>query len=669
MLLGIGIWGYFKLNTEPSASLFYAAIACCVICAVAFFILPEIWGVAFACVGLVALGFCLSMVRAHSVAQPVLGWRYYGDIEGQMVAMDRSSTGRTRITLANPSMPPISQARTPQIIRVSLMDESVLPEPGQRVRVTASVSPPSGPSEPHGFDFQRYAWFRALGAVGYTRKPVEVVRQAELENWRLRVFDLRLRLSQSLRHYLPEKEGGFAAAILTGDRAHVDQGSLDHLRRSNLAHLLAISGLHMGLLTGVVFVFLRAGLALWPRVGLRVSGKKVAAALALVAGFSYLIISGAAVATERAFIMVAVMLGAIIVDRPAISLRAVAIAALIILTFWPENLLSAGFQMSFAATTALVVVFRWLGKYPPWRALQRGSLRIVYPLIGLLASSFVAGMATAPFSAYHFNQVSHYGMLANAMSLPIMGMVVMPAAVLALLLSLIGLQALPLWVMGLGISWILAVAQWVSGLDGVVSMIPQAGPNALAVMVVGGMLAILLDRWQKMLGLALVLVGMSIWVGADRPDVLVSGNGRIVGIMQDDQRVLNRKRGNGFSARTWLENDGRVFDQPALAAAFVGDDDFFDVKVSGQSILYLWQKDVSEQTLHSYCRDHAVVIAPKYTDWINGTCEIWGAKRLKQDGSLAFIDGAEGLKIETARQENGTRLWNSYRQRKNTLFD
>ncbi|MCE8459442.1 ComEC/Rec2 family competence protein, partial [Rhodovulum sulfidophilum] len=221
----------------------------------------------------------------------------------------------------------------------------------------------------------------------------------------------------------------------------MSRDTIQALRDSNLAHLLAISGLHMGLLTGVIFAALRFALALWPRLALRLPVKKIAAAGALAVGAVYLALSGGNVATERAFIMVAAVLGAVMADRRALTLRAVALAALIVLVLTPESLTQAGFQMSFAATTALIAVFAALRDRPEggWR-----PPRWAQGVLAVVISSAVAGAATAPFGAAHFNQVSQFGLLANLASVPLMGLLVMPAAVAAACLAPFGLAGLGL---------------------------------------------------------------------------------------------------------------------------------------------------------------------------------------------------------------------------------
>ncbi|WP_338153225.1 ComEC/Rec2 family competence protein [Pseudophaeobacter leonis] len=385
------------------------------------------WAVLF-----LGLGFATAALRTHSVAAPVLSFRYYGPVEGRIIGIDQSSSGRIRLTLDRVRLARTSFQKTPERVRVSVSSDQALPSIGATVATTAHLMPPQGPSEPGGFDFRRLAWFSELGAVGYTRKPVLVLQPAQSA---LAIQRFRARLSGMIQHRIAGETGGVAAAIIAGDRVGVSQETLRVLRGSNLAHLLAISGLHMGLLSGFVFSFIRVVLCLWPAVALRCNVKKIAACAALMAAVAYLAISGGNVATERAFIMVSVLLVAVLLDRRAFSLRAVAVAATLVLLRRPETLLSPGFQMSFAATTALVAVFgairdHQLGLGPAW----------LRPVLTVVVSSAVAGLATAPYGAAHFNTLAHFGLLANVLAVPIIGLVVVPSAVLALCLAPLGVE-------------------------------------------------------------------------------------------------------------------------------------------------------------------------------------------------------------------------------------
>ena len=156
--------------------------------------------------------------------------------------------------------------------------------------------------------------------------------------------------------------GAVAAALVTGDRSAISRDTLSAMRDSGLAHLLAISGLHMGLVAAILFFGLRTLLALSERLALFYPIKKWAAAAALVGGFAYLVLTGGTIPTQRAFLMTGLVLVAVFLDRTAISMRLVAWAAAGILLIAPESLLSASFQMSFAAVVAFVAVYEDRGR-------------------------------------------------------------------------------------------------------------------------------------------------------------------------------------------------------------------------------------------------------------------------------------------------------------------
>ncbi len=619
--LSFGIGGYFSIRFEPAMGLIQII---CVACAVSGTILAFKWRstnlLILRALFLIILGFLIAVLRTHSIAEPVLGWRYYGPIEGTVIAIDRSNSNKPRVILKNVDLGKISKPRTPTYIRVSFHSDTGLQHliPGAHIRTVGSVSPPSGPVEPGGFDFQMYAWFKQFGAVGYSRKPVELVKPPSLNTYSIWLFDVRMQLSNYIRSRIKGQTGTFAAAILTGDRSTINPEVLQDLRDSNLAHLLAISGLHMGLLVGFSFGLVRYGFAMVPYIALKWPTKKLGAVVAILAGFAYLQISGAAVATERAFIMVSVMLVGVIMDKPAITLRAVAFAAIILLILHPESLLQPGFQMSFAATTALVASFEFLKHQSYWQKLQFGRNRFVQPVIALIMSSFIAGAATAPFAAYHFNQIAQYGLLANLSSVPIMGMIVMPAAVLAGVLSLIGFDALPFWIMGQGIDWILGVSHWVANMNGSVTAVPQGQAGVLPLIALGAVFFLLWKGRLQWGGIFICCCGFLLWVQTDRPVVLVSDTGRLMGVLQDNERALNRSKGSGFAASVWLENDGDKSDQNIASQRSNMFSDFMKFDINNKRIGYIWPKSASLDDVQSMCAEVDILITPNWKDTTAG---------------------------------------------------
>ncbi|MEJ6640383.1 MAG: ComEC/Rec2 family competence protein [Octadecabacter sp.] len=174
VLLVIGVAAYFAMNEEPAFGLCAALLTCA--CFVVLFqrIVPDSFRIWVLALALVMGSFGLAGVRANMVAEPVLGFRYYGPIEGRIIEIDRSSSDAVRLTLDRVVLARLGPRRTPATARVSLHGDQgfITPEPGQVVLMTGHLSPPSGPVEPDGFDFQRMAWIEGLGAVGYTRTPV-----------------------------------------------------------------------------------------------------------------------------------------------------------------------------------------------------------------------------------------------------------------------------------------------------------------------------------------------------------------------------------------------------------------------------------------------------------------------------------------------------------------
>lgn len=639
--LAFGIGCYFSLGVEPDVLQFSTVALGVIIFALASRALPEPVSPFAVGVALCLIGFLIAGARAHSLSAPVLGWRYYGAIEGRIVAMDRSQSDALRITLDEVKLDRVPPHKTPERVRVSLHGpQGITPEPGLRVMTTGHLSPPGGPVEPGGFDFQRHAWFAQLGAVGYTRVPLMGAAPAAEGQAGLAVFRVRMAASTRVQAALGGDVGGFAAAITTGDRSAISQPALGALRASNLAHLLAISGLHMGLLSAVVFGALRLMLAAIPYTALNWPTKGIAAGGALIAAAGYLALSGGNVATERAFIMVATALGALMLGRRALSLRAVAVAATIVLILRPEALMGPGFQMSFAATTALVAVFGWLRNFetdwlPKWAR----------PVFGVFISSAVAGLATAPVAAAHFNAIAHYGLIANLVSVPLMGVLVIPAAVAAAVLALLGLEVLGLWVMGLGLRWILWVAHGVSAWDGARGYVISPGPWVLPVLVLGFLMLVLWQGRGRWIGLPLMVLAFALWHGATRPEVLIAENGTLVGVMTAKGRALSKTKGAGFVARNWLENDGDGSSQSWAAGRWA---DGQIVHISGKRAL----------AKTAGCREGQIIVASVAADVLKDQgCRVYDPQTLRETGALALSLDDGKWTVTTAREKAGARLW------------
>ncbi|WP_078547776.1 ComEC/Rec2 family competence protein [Thioclava sp. F36-6] len=650
--LGVGVGAYFSLGVEPGWSIYLTALTICAVSltlwlrGAAWFRLPA------ALIALSALGLMLAGLRAHLVAAPVLQYRYYGPVSGRIVKIDRARSDLIRLTLDRVRIDRIPPAKTPARVRVTLHgDQSQFsPEPGTQVMLTANLSPPPPPAAPQDYDFRRTAWFDRLGAIGYTRAPVMRVAPPDPGDWAMAAHRARMRLSAAIQSRIAGQPGAVAAALMTGDRSGLSEATREVMRRSSLAHLIAISGLHMGMLAGFVFGLVRYGLALAGRPALIWPTKKLAAIAALIAASAYLWLAGPAVSTQRAWIMVSIMLLAVLFDRRALSLRTVALAATLLMIWQPESLTEPGFQMSFAATTALIVA---LG---PWTRAARHLPRLLRPVLMLVATSLIAGAATAPIVAAQFHRLSEYGVLANLFAVPAMGLVIMPMGVLAALLVPLGLSGPALWAMGQGTAWILRVAEGVSGLDGSVLAIVQPGPWVIPLIALGALGAILTRGAGRSASIGLILLCGALWLraGAERPALLIAPEAQQVGLMTSQGRALS-KPGAGFISERWLAADGdpASLEEAAARSAFSGPRGARIAQFRRAPLAHLTGKSAKE-ALPAICAKGGIVVISSKIEAPTGPCDLWDAARLREAGAVGFSATGE---VTTTAQIKGRRLW------------
>lgn len=653
--LSLGIGAYFALPAEPALPPVLILSAACLLALALSVRGPERVQVPAIGLFLALGGFLLADARTHQVAQPVLSFRYYGPVSGRIIDIDRSFSDQIRLTLDQVVLEDTVPERTPARVRIALHGDQMgfRPEPGQKVMLSAHLSPPDGPVEPGGFDFQRLAWFSGLGGVGYTRSPVMVYADSD-QSLSLLAFRLRMGLSAAMQARMDGQAGAFAAALMTGDRSGVTAATNDALRASNLSHMISISGLHMGLLTGFVFMLFRYGMALWPALALRFDTRKIAAWIALAAATFYMVLAGPDVATRRSYIMAVVMLLAVLTDRRALSLRSVALAALICLLLEPESLIEPGFQMSFGATAALIVGFE------QWTRIQHWVPAALRPGVVMVLSSLIAGSATAPIAAAHFNRIAEYGLLANLLAVPAMGVMVMPMGVIALILAPVGLAGPALWVMEKGCALILLIADAVAAMDGAVITVPAPPPSVLPILgLAGAVLLLARGIWLRSGALVGLLLAFGLWIGAERPVLLISGDGTLAGLMTGDGRALSKEKGGGFVAKSWLEDDGDSVDQPTAAArpAFSGPKGSRTATLGSVPVSVFSGKGSAQRALGT-CLDGAIVILSE--DWAGpaGDCLLFDRRALALSGAIAIYRGEEGLTLLGARAAAGDRLWN-----------
>ncbi len=575
VLFALGIAAYFGLPREPSLVAVWVLAA---LTALAWWRFTRRGGLAvgWAAAVAVSLGLAGATTRTAIVAAPVVpAGEWFANVEAMVEAVDLREDGSSRLTIA-PRAISIrgSDFASPRRLSLWMRFKDVTLQPGERVAFSAILLPPPDAAVPDGFDYARQAYFEGIGGVGYLVSRPKPLAKADADGLGVRlaiaIATLRDDMAGRIMSVLPGRAGAIAAALVTGKRGAIPEDDQEALRASGLAHILAISGLHMMLVVGTLFWMVRALLAASPSLALHRPIKKWAATTALIGGTAYLVISGASIATQRAYVMAAVMLLAILIDRPAITLRNVALAAMIVLAMTPEALTGASFQMSFAATVALVAA------YEAFRDARQSTSDPLHPAlrylwraaIGLALTSLIAGLATAPYGAFHFNRVAVYGLAANLAAMPLVSLLVMPAGLAACVLMPFGLEALPLALMGFGIEMVLRIAYDVASWPGAVRMAPQMPLVALGLMTCGGLWIALWRTGWRFWGIPAVALGSALALHPATPDIYINRSGTLVALRAPDGGLvfLPRRRA-GYEVETWMRHAGIDPRQGPAAAA------------------------------------------------------------------------------------------------------
>jgi competence protein ComEC len=560
--LGVGIAVYFSVKAEPPVWFGPVALLLCVLAGTLGRRSQAILLLA-AGVGAAAAGLTVAQLRTQLVAAPVLE-REIGPVMVTGLAQDVEPLPRgLRLVLDQPTIEGLAPEATPEKVRIRVNAINPAPVPGDWISVRATLVPPSPPVAPGAYDFQRHMFFERIGGLGfaYGAATVEPAPDGSVgQGWRVWVNDLRLSIAVRIRAVLPGDAGAIAAALVTGSQAGISEDTVVAMRDSGLAHLLSISGLHVGLVAGILFVGLRTLLAFVPPVALRYPVKKWAAVLALLGTLFYLFLAGATVPTQRAFLMTAVVMVAVLLDRSPLSMRLVAWAAFFVLLFSPETLVGPSFQMSFAAVVALIAAYE--AARPLRVRLRREAslpLRAVLFVGSLALTSLVATIATAPYAIYHFNRVADYGILANLLAVPLTGLWIMPCAIVGLLLMPFGLEAGGLVPMGWGVDVLIAIAGTIAGWPGAVAAVAAMPPVALALITFGGLWLCLWQRRWRLLGLAPAAIGFVLLAFVRPPDILVSGDAKLMAVAgEDGQLVLSSARAEQFTAEQWMRRAGQL---------------------------------------------------------------------------------------------------------------
>lgn len=673
VFLAIGIGLYFSLGHEPPAALMVAAG----LLVVALIFLGRFWAsydvYAFA-VATIVLGMVVSSWSTMRAAAAILEQPGWYDLSGRIIAINQHGKGM-RLLLDQVQLRSLPAAQTPVLIRVRVSSAAAPFGVGDRLQGRGLLRPPPPPVMPGAFDFQRNAYFKKIGAIGVLIGTPEITAAAAATDWltiiKLTIEDWRVTAAARIdEHLSASPSAAVAAALLVGKRGAVSTQTWDRIRAAGLAHLLAISGLHMGMVTGFVFFFLRALMAMWPRLALNCDIKKIAGFGALLCAVLYLALSGAAPPAERAFVIVLLALLGVMTDRLALSMRSLALAASLLLVISPEILLGPSFQMSFAAATVLVALYespqslklrrrQSAGRGPLW---WRTLIWVCWYFLLLALSSLAASLATAPFVGYHFHEVSMVGVLANLIAVPLAALWVMPAGVVVLIAMPFGLEALPLTLMGFGIDGILLLAETVAAWPHALLRLGALGAGGVIMFTLGGLWLLLWTRRQRFLGIPVAALGLLWAAAAPPPDILVSGDGRLAAVRLTGTQhaiAVSSATAGRFSREKWrqalgmepadvrrFKTAGEVIDCDNLGCVFRADNTLigFSDNPAGHD---------------DDCRQLDILISPTFPVW--QSCErpilVLDSRDLSRAGAHAIWLNKGEFIVRSVAGERGRRPW------------
>lgn len=665
VVLGLGVAIYFWLPVEPNLMAALLPLPAAVVLKVLW--RRETLSVVLASVlVLLAAGLALAKLRTEWVRAPVLERQYTGVlVRGFVDLVEPKPTKGQRITLRVTSIGTLPADKLPRRVRVRTMATRDGLRPGDAVWLTATLGPPAEPSLPGGFDFGRQAWYLGIGGVGYSMTAASIDTEAGPLPWRMwfsaAVEKVRVSIGRAVVAALPGETGGIANALITGERGGISAATDTAYRDSGLYHILSISGLHMVVMAGAFFFAVRFVFAGIPSIALRYPIKKWAAVAAALGALGYLLISGSSFATVRSYVQISILFAAMLVERPALALRNVALAALGLLIVWPESLFDAGFAMSFAAVVALICGYEAvrareerLGRAD----VDRGPVKTFVLFVGgIMGSTLMATAAVAPIAAYQFHTSQQYGALANLVALPICDLFVMPLALATLLAMPFGLEALPLWLAGWGIDAMTWIAYAVAKLPGAAIAVAAIPASSFLAMLAGGMWLLLWKTRWRLLGVPVVLAGLALTPMQVRPDIVVGRDGKLVAARADGNRLsaLPAPR-SMYEFSRWLEADGdaRPAKGVAVGTGFACDGAGCTALLKGQRLAVTRHASALAQD----CARASILVLdmPRPKGCIKPAVVI-DPEALRRGGVHAIMLTKGGAQVETVAALRGERPW------------
>lgn len=648
--LGIGISTYFCLPFEPSLT--QTSIVLLLSLVGTFVALRQrndhlfIFLISIASLSMI-LGFSAAKVRSDWLATPFLSQKIERiRISGRLIDIEEQHN-RRRLTLDQLTFED-DTSRLNKIRLTHTLSKPLMATLGDRISLETSLLPVSDPVSINGYNFRRQAYFLGMGATGHIKSPIQILKKQDKRLW---LEATRYRLTKSIRQQLPGQIGEIAVALITGDRSGIHPHIRQAFTDAGLAHILAISGLHLTLVAGLIFLFFRRGLALIPYLAENYPIKKWAAILVAFATFAYLAISGFGIPGQRAFVMISIVMLGILLDRNPLSMRLVAVAATLILLLRPESLLSASFQLSFAAVIALIAAYE--GGWSPlrqWSLEGRYSRKIIAYGAGLIATTLIATLATTPFTLALFNRITLQTIVGNFLAIPLTSILIMPAATFSVFSLLFGGIEFAFQMLSFGIKQLIRIAEMVSSWPGAAILVPTPPPSFLGLITLGALWICIWKSYWRWLGIIPCGTACIILFFQNSPTIYVSGDGSVIAYsLRDVLYISNLKKGS-FYANHWMKELGLTQKK-----------EWTQDQVHLGNCLMIRSSDYNLPISKEMCQ-HPCLITTGYA-WRE--CREWGhlpkilidRYTLKKEGIAQIWTNTNFIKVKFVKRELGIRPW------------
>jgi competence protein ComEC len=651
VIFGMGILFHHSLSFEPD--FFALSVFCfCLLISLILFLIwlfkkdtyyatpvgLVVWGPIIFLLGLWASAYEINKTLTKFLEWPIKEQTLRGTIKA--IEMGKGEKGKNRVILDISKEDPKNELGVFPRVGLKVPEKMNLPfNPGDQLEVVANLMPISPPSSPFAYNYRKDCFFKGIGAFGSIKK---IMIHEPKEDWGL--DKIRFALSQRLRKKIKGQEGEIAAALITGDRSGITLETRESFSRSGLSHILAISGLHVSLVAGIMFLLFRIILGFSYRFCLFHNLRKWSATLVIPATFFYVALSNFGFPGLRAFTMTSLVMLALLFERQPLSLRSVALAALIILAIYPSALFSLSFQLSFAAVVALISFYEdvW-SKFSESFYAQKWWKKVAIYFLATTLTTLVATLATTPFIINSFHTFTLQGVLGNILAIPLTGFLIMPLGVFSVF-------SVPLggwdWIFSLwreSIALLVSIADNISGLPGSSFIVPKPGQGYLTWFIFGGLWFLLWKRKWCYWGI-IPLLGSHCFLFIDQlPQVYVNADGNLAGFRSGEDFYISHPYRNRFIAEQWMAEVGAIvlknFESPVarLGSIIINARQYKPLRGDEKEMCENAQWEIQ-------LIDGATVLCPE--------AKVYSQKEIRKKGGLAFwVSEKETSKKEIKTQD------------------